>query len=224
MNNITLRFISGLILGTVFFIAIFTARPLLTIIIYIIAALMLIEWYDMIASGRRTNSGANRIDYIIGLILIPPAIASLLILSYIDINGGLLITYFTIIWSVDIAAMFGGKLIGGPKLAPRISPKKTISGLIVGVGCAAVSVNILINILPSRVNICRIYDLSQSKLTLFVIIIGIIAQMSDLTISIFKRKYNIKDTGTIIPGHGGVLDRFDSIILTAPLFATFFLR
>ena len=65
------------------------------------------------------------------------------------------------------------------------------------------------------------FDKSTYFLNLSVIIIAIIAQMSDLFVSYFKRKHKIKDTGTIILGHGGVLDRFDSIILTAPLIAIF---
>ena len=65
---------------------------------------------------------------------------------------------------------------------------------------------------------------SNVLLSFFALIIGVTAQISDLSISLLKRKFKIKDTGTIIPGHGGALDRFDSIILTAPLIALYLLN
>lgn len=213
MNNLALRIISGAVLGSIFLLSIFYMRPLFNIILYMIATLMLLEWYDM--------TKVSVISNIIGLILIPISIASLLLLSYIDYSGWLLITYFTIIWSVDIMAMFGGKLIGGYKLAPRISPNKTISGLLCGIFSAALLVNILSMISPSSINISEIF--LKTELTIYTLMFGILAQISDLTVSVFKRKFGIKDTGTIIPGHGGVLDRFDSIILTAPIFVLFIL-
>lgn len=214
MNNLALRIISGVALGSIFLLSIFYMRPLFDIILYIIATLMLLEWYDMTELSVMSN--------ITGLVLIPISIASLLLLSHIDYSGWLLITYFTIIWSVDIMAMFGGKLIGGYKLAPRISPNKTISGLLCGIFSAAICVNILSLISSYPAYIHEIF--SRTELTMYVLIFGILAQISDLTVSIFKRKFGIKDTGTIIPGHGGVLDRFDSIILTAPIFVLFVLK
>ena len=116
-------------------------------------------------------------------------------------------------------AMFGGKLIGGYKLAPRVSPNKTISGLLCGIFSAALFVNILSMISPSSIHIYEMF--SQIELTVYTLMFGVLAQISDLTVSVFKRKFGIKDTGKIIPGHGGVLDRFDSIILTAPIFVLF---
>jgi phosphatidate cytidylyltransferase len=113
--------------------------------------------------------------------------------------------------------MFVGKLIKGPKLAPSLSPKKTISGLLGGVAAAA--------ILPMLLNLVPAYSIatytSASKIILLYqfAFLGLTSQMSDLFISYFKRKFNIKDSGNLIPGHGGMLDRFDSIVLTAPIVA-----
>lgn len=211
MNNLALRIISGTVLGGIFLLSIFYMRPLFNIILYVIATLMLMEWYDMTKVSVASN--------ITGLMLISISIASLLLLSYIDYNGWLLISYFIIIWSVDIMAMFGGKLIGGYKLAPRVSPNKTISGLLCGIFSAALFVNILSMISPSSIHIYEMF--SQIELTVYTLMFGVLAQISDLTVSVFKRKFGIKDTGKIIPGHGGVLDRFDSIILTAPIFVLF---
>jgi len=213
-KNLLIRCLSGLVLGCFFIVAIFVVRPLFYIAIYSIAVVMLLEWYNITKTSLYHN--------LLGLLAIPIPIASLLLISYIDRSGWLLMTFFCIIWSVDIMAMFGGKLIGGPKLAPKTSPNKTISGLIIGVSSAIISVNIL-TLIPEY-SLPYMVAESNISLSFFALIIGIIAQISDLSISLLKRKFSIKDTGTIIPGHGGALDRFDSIILTAPLIALYLLN
>lgn len=213
-RNLLVRCLSGLALGCFFIEAIFFLRPLFYIAIYSIAAVMLFEWYNITKTSIYHN--------LIGLLAIPIPIASLLLISYVDQTGWLLMTFFCIIWSVDIMAMFGGKLIGGPKLAPKTSPNKTISGLLIGVSSAIISVNILT--LISDYKLPYMIDKSNISLSLFALIIGIIAQISDLSVSLIKRKFKIKDSGTIIPGHGGALDRFDSIILTAPLIALYLIN
>ena len=212
-NNLILRCISGAIIGIVFLIAIFIFRDLFNIICCLIAACMLLEWYNMTNKSYLCMS--------LGLILIPAPIVALLIISYIDKSGRLLATYFCIIWTVDIMAMFGGKLVGGKKLAPRISPNKTISGLVIGVLSAAITFQLL-SMLPNY-SLSIIGNNSNNLLIIYTIILGTMAQVSDLSISIFKRKFDIKDSGAIIPGHGGMLDRFDSIIITAPMVLFFLL-
>lgn len=212
-KNLLTRIKSGVLIGLLFIIAIFVFRPLFYILIYAIAALMLLEWYNM--------TKTSKLCCIIGQIIIPISIASILFISCIDQTGWLLFAYFSIIWSVDIMAMFGGKLIGGPKLAPTLSPQKTISGLFTGVFFATIIGNILV-IFPGY-NLPQLSDISTISLTIKYLIIGITAQISDLLVSYFKRRFKIKDSGAIIPGHGGALDRFDSIILTAPLIAIYFI-
>lgn len=213
-RNLLIRCLSGLALGCFFIVAIFFLRPLFYIALYSIATLMLLEWYNITKTSIYHN--------LIGLLAIPIPIASLLLISYIDQTGWLLMTFFCIVWSVDVMAMFGGKLIGGPKLAPKTSPNKTISGLAIGVLSAIISVNILT--LISGYTLPYMIDKSNISLSFFALVIGVIAQISDLSVSLIKRKFKIKDTGTIIPGHGGALDRFDSIILTAPLIALYLIN
>ena len=213
-RNLLIRCLSGLALGCFFIVAIFFLRPLFYIALYSIAALMLLEWYNITKTSIYHN--------LIGLLAIPIPIASLLLISYVDQTGWLLMTFFCIVWSVDVMAMFGGKLIGGPKLAPKTSPNKTVSGLVIGVLSAIISVNILT--LISGYTLPYMIDISNISLSFFALVIGVIAQISDLSVSLIKRKFKIKDTGTIIPGHGGALDRFDSIILTAPLIALYLIN
>lgn len=117
----------------------------------------------------------------------------------------------TMIWlgvvvvMTDTCAYFTGRTLGGPKLAPKISPKKTWSGLIGGIVGAAVSGGILAGIIDA--NIVTVAAVSG--------ILAVVAQIGDLAISKAKRAFNVKDSSNIIPGHGGVLDRFDGIIAVA---------
>ncbi|MDG1436654.1 MAG: phosphatidate cytidylyltransferase [Rickettsiaceae bacterium] len=207
-KNLLTRCFSGVFIVILFILSIFVLRPLFYVLFSFIAGFMLLEWRNM------TKNSTPFYRYL-GLILIPVPVISILLISYTDQTGWLLLTYFMIIWSVDVMAMLGGKLIGGPKLAPKLSPKKTISGLITGVLSAIIVVNLLV-LLPNYLE-PSMFPRTGISTSIFALIIGIIAQMSDLFISYFKRKFHLKDSGSIIPGHGGMLDRFDSIILTAPV-------
>lgn len=113
----------------------------------------------------------------------------------------------------DVCALAAGMMLGRHKLAPVLSPKKTIEGSIGGVlGSAAVSC--IVALLFHRID-------PSSELLPFFLIIGIcgsiIGQAGDLAASAIKRDHNIKDYGNLIPGHGGIMDRFDSVLFTAPL-------
>jgi phosphatidate cytidylyltransferase len=127
----------------------------------------------------------------------------------------LFILAFLTPWMCDSFAYFTGMAIGKHKLIPDVSPKKTVEGAIGGIvfGTAAI---VGYGALVGRY---LITDLNARILPLIVvgIILCIISQCGDLIASLIKRHYGIKDYGKIFPGHGGVLDRFDSIIVTAPI-------
>jgi phosphatidate cytidylyltransferase len=205
------RILSGIIIGILFISSILFYRNLFNILMFFVAFLMLLEWYKM------TEKSA--LFCLLGLIIIPLPIGSIFFISSIDKYGWILLAYFCVIWVVDIMAMVGGKLIGGPQLAPILSPKKTISGLVVGTISASL-VPLILGLLPSY-NVTYILPHSTPILCLLCFLTATIAQASDLFISFFKRRFGLKDSGNIIPGHGGVLDRFDSIVLTAPLVALY---
>lgn len=207
MTNIQIRVILGVIIGLLFILSIFIFRPLFYVVMYLVALMMLIEWYKITNQFLLYNY--------LGLIVVPMPIVSIMLISVYDKLGWVLITYFAIIWVVDTMAMFGGKLIKGPKLAPRLSPKKTFSGLFVGVVCG-MFVPYLLKLLPGYNLIYFTID-ANIKMFIYCFIFAMLAQASDLFVSFFKRKSKIKDSGNIIPAHGGMLDRFDSIILTAPV-------
>ena len=122
-----------------------------------------------------------------------------------DLENGLVVVVwiFLLVWSADSGAYVAGKLLQGPKLAPSISPKKTWSGL----GGAIVSAGIVGFLISRAVEIESIY--------LFVVIscvVGLISQLGDLLESATKRRFGLKDTGNLIPGHGGILDRVDALL------------
>ncbi|MCC8415843.1 MAG: phosphatidate cytidylyltransferase [Rickettsia endosymbiont of Gnoriste bilineata] len=211
-SNIATRILSALVIGPVFIISIISIKSLFYILMLLIAVGMLYEWYQM---TKPSITKSSFLYGLFGLIIIPIPIISLVIIATEDKNRWLLLLYFTIIWSVDVFAMIGGKNIGGIKLAPKISPNKTWSGLITGVLASGVAA-FLLSLLPGF-DLPTYYLLNKRHLIIAAFCLALIAQMSDLFISYFKRKFAIKDSGTIIPGHGGVLDRFDSIILTAPI-------
>lgn len=118
------------------------------------------------------------------------------------------------VWATDITAYFVGQAIGKRKLAPQVSPGKTLegslSGLVGGVVIAALVAKILPH-LPMGVS------LPLTKVLPLALVISIAGQVGDLCKSVLKRDIGIKDFGALIPGHGGVLDRFDSLLISAPL-------
>lgn len=123
---------------------------------------------------------------------------------------GLLLALWALalVWATDIGAYFAGRAIGGPKLAPRISPNKTWAGLVGGVLAAG----ILGTMLTWFAGLPWLLALASPLL-------GAVAQAGDLYESWLKRRANVKDSGHILPGHGGVLDRLDGMITAVPVAA-----
>ncbi len=106
------------------------------------------------------------------------------------------------VWATDIFAFFAGRAIGGPKLAPAISPGKTWAGLAGGVAAAALFGALL----------ARLADWNPAMTALAAAVLAVVAQGGDLFESWMKRRASVKDSGTLIPGHGGILDRVDGLI------------
>ncbi|MBR2033535.1 MAG: phosphatidate cytidylyltransferase [Alphaproteobacteria bacterium] len=123
--------------------------------------------------------------------------------------------FFIMVWAMDIGGFIIGCNLKGPKLAPKISPNKTWSGLIGGIVFAMVASYLYIWLL-AELSVIKVDDNTQ---TFFVVLGGIIAavsQIGDLIESAIKRKLGVKDSSSLIPGHGGVFDRVDGLIFAAP--------
>ena len=113
---------------------------------------------------------------------------------------------FITVWTVDIFAYISGRSFGGPKFAPRISPKKTWSGFIGGVSAGAIA---------GALFGAYIGNTSLVIIGVVSLVIGVISQLGDLFESAFKRHFNIKDASNLIPGHGGLFDRVDGLMFGA---------
>jgi phosphatidate cytidylyltransferase len=135
-----------------------------------------------------------------------PSIALIAIRQDPDYGFHAILYLFLVVWSADTGAFFTGRLIGGPKLAPVISPNKTWSGFIGG-ALAAGCVGTLFAIWLGRTSV--------PMLALVSIILAIVSQAGDLGESFLKRAFGVKNSSGLIPGHGGVLDRLDGLVLAA---------
>jgi len=127
-------------------------------------------------------------------------------------NGGwpMLLFVFISVWATDIGAYAVGRTLKGPKLAPAISPNKTWSGFFGGLGFAAIAA------------LCLSLALNASRpaqVVAMAIGLSLLGQGGDLFESAMKRKFGVKDSGNLIPGHGGMLDRIDALLWAAPAFA-----
>jgi phosphatidate cytidylyltransferase len=134
--------------------------------------------------------------------------------------AGAALVFFPLVvtWVCDSFAMFGGKTFGGPKLAPTVSPGKTRSGSIAGVaGAVLVAVVFGLFVFPGLG-----IEASLGELLLIAGVLSVVGQVGDLAESLFKREAGVKDSGTLIPGHGGVLDRLDSLYFVIPVAAALY--
>lgn len=131
--------------------------------------------------------------------------------------GGVAAVFFPLIvvWVCDTAAMFGGRIVGGARLAPTISPGKTRAGAIAGVLGGAVAAAIYAAVVFRRADI----EIGIASATLLGLVLTVVGQIGDLAESLIKREAGVKDSSTLIPGHGGVLDRLDSLYFVLPVTA-----
>lgn len=153
------------------------------------------------SNDRSTNLATFGFDYIA-----LPVIAILWLRN--DTQTGLLVVLFlfAIVWGTDIMGYVCGRYFGGPKLWPAVSPKKTWSGAIGGT-VAAIVAGILVGLFHP--------EASWLRLGLVAFCLSILSQCGDIFESAMKRHYNMKDSGRIIPGHGGLLDRVDGLLFAA---------
>ena len=158
--------------------------------------------------------------YLIGYILLPFIFIVKISFGINDYNPKIIIGLFILIWTNDTFAYLVGKSIGKNKLYERISPKKTIEGFLGGVVFA-----VFAGYLISKLYIKPNHNFSDKSIliwTMIALIVGVFGTIGDLIESKFKRIAEVKDSGKIMPGHGGILDRLDSVIFVAPIVYLFY--
>ncbi len=162
---------------------------------------------------------------LIGLLYIPYFLSHILYIRTMQFGNFYVWLVFLGAFMTDSCAFFAGKALGRHKLCPNISPKKTVEGAIggvVGCGLSFILFGIIINafftpwLAGQQMNLWMLFVLG--------IFAAMVSEIGDLVASMIKRQFGIKDFGNILPGHGGILDRCDSIVLVAPLIFLFILK
>jgi len=145
----------------------------------------------------------------LGMMYLSYAFACLILLHSLPQGASWTMIILGIMWAGDTAAYYGGRRFGGPKMAPLLSPKKTWSGAASGLAGSIAAAVLLAAILPGTFPL--------GKTALLALVVGVAGQLGDLIVSLWKRAKGVKDSGRIIPGHGGLLDRTDSLLLGFPV-------
>lgn len=154
---------------------------------------------------------AQPVQWLIGLLILLPAFQGLLLLKQWPLDNWLIVAVMVLVWVADIGAYFAGRAFGKRKLAPRVSPGKSWEGLVGGLVAS-----LLVTV---GVGIYRDWNSDDLLLALLgAAVVVLISVVGDLTESMFKRQAGIKDSSNLLPGHGGVLDRIDSLTAAVPVF------
>ncbi len=195
-SGLVTRLLSACVLIPPVIAAIYFGSPYFEFLILVGLVIMIWEWVAL--CDRRPAW------LIFGFIYIGLSSYSLIELRFqSELGFETVLWVFLLVWAADSGAYAAGRSVGGPKLAPKISPNKTVSGLIGGV-CAAGMVGFAGTLVLELENVI--------PLTLLSACLGGLSQGGDLLESWVKRRFNKKDAGSIIPGHGGVLDRVDGLL------------
>ena len=189
---------------------------LLAITIVVSVKCIIFLFYDSI----QKISTSSKYLYLLGYIILPFIFITKISFGVKDYNPKIIIGLFILIWTNDTFAYIVGKSIGKHKLLERISPKKTIEGFVGGIIFA-----VLAGFLISKFFIKASPKFSEKSIIIWcsiALIVGILGTIGDLIESKFKRIAGVKDSGKIMPGHGGILDRLDSVIFVAPFVFLFY--
>jgi phosphatidate cytidylyltransferase len=172
-----------------------------------VAAVLLIELF----TGQRFATALPVAGlWLFGAFYLGGMLGHLVLLRALEQGAGAVLFVVTVTWMVDSAAYFGGRRFGRHPLAPRISPKKTIEGAFAGLAGGMMTAIV--------VRLWWLPELSWAESVGAGLLLGCAGQLGDLAESMFKRYAGVKDSGGWIPGHGGLLDKVDSLVFTAPTF------
>lgn len=195
----------------------------------LVAIVIATAFFSLAAGMRRQDLRSALAGSGLSVLAIPYlglSLGSLVLLKDLDFGPFLLIYLFIVVWSGDIFAYYVGRAVGRHKLAPRISPGKTWEGAAASLAASVVLGSAFLHfaepITAAMFRIGAISGVATEARGFFTIvglsaILNVVAQVSDLLESFIKRAAGVKDSGVIVPGHGGVLDRIDALLFAAPL-------
>jgi phosphatidate cytidylyltransferase len=196
-RDLAVRTASAALLAPLALAAVWYDFPWFDLAMALLAVLMLAEWQRLVGGWRRPGWLALGGTYI-GL-----AVVAALWIRH-DAKLGLISVMWllAVVWATDIFAFFAGRRFGGRKLAPRISPGKTWSGLVGGMTAAALASAVF-----------AVWSATHwFSLAMWGAAVAVVSQAGDLAESAMKRRFGVKDSGHLIPGHGGILDRVDGLL------------
>jgi phosphatidate cytidylyltransferase len=241
-GELRLRIISGLVLGAAALAAAWFGGLIAGIVLGLACVIVYLEWsgitrtvhsvpplvMPVALAAAMVTAGLGHLDVATGVVLAALVLAAVasrngwqpggvlyaaaLGLSILALRlsaewGFLAIVFlFAVVWATDTGAYFAGRLIGGPKLWPAVSPKKTWAGAIGGLVAAVIAgfAVVLVGGLPA-----------SPMLAVAALVLSVVSQAGDLAESSLKRHFDVKDSGNIIPGHGGLMDRVDGLIFAS---------
>ncbi len=207
------RTLSGLVLAPLAVGFAYAGGFAFNILVLAAAAVMAYEWRRLCNGGDAPIRAVSvrRLWSVVGAVYVAvPCIAVVWLRADETFGRETILWLFAVVWANDIGAYFTGRWLGGPKLAPRISPKKTWAGLAGGIVCTA-AVGAATAALLQLPNPMTFVLLSAA--------LAVVAHAGDLWESMVKRRFHAKDSGRLIPGHGGLLDRLDGLMAAAPAVA-----
>jgi phosphatidate cytidylyltransferase len=195
-----------------------TPESCMTFILAVAAIMFMFMLYLLGVSifSKRSIPFSSISEVFISVTYVTVSLVLLSLLRYFDKRVGVfeVVLVFVVAWICDVFAFLVGSAIGKHKLIPEISPKKTVEGALGGIVFTAIAClvyGLLLELVVDGIEVNYIF------LAIIGVVLPIVAQLGDLVASLIKREYGIKDYGKIFPGHGGVMDRFDSVIALSPV-------
>lgn len=199
------------LLASLFIAYFYYYQPKIDVFSIIVAFIMVALFIELFRN--KPNSTENFNITIGGILYIPLLVGTLIGIRNFDTANATNFTFalFISIWICDSAAYYAGKYFGKKKIYPRVSPNKTVVGSTAGLIFAFITYMVM-----DKIGFIK-FDLDITQIIILSVISGVFGQAGDFVESLFKRDANVKDSGVLLLGHGGVLDRFDSLIIASPL-------
>jgi len=215
MSELNKRILSGLILAALLLGDVWLGQWWFVALLVIGSLVLAREYLRLIWRGW-PSARARALWVAFGIVYLGASVAGLWVARSVEQGFFVTMVLFGVVWATDIGAYAFGRMIGGPKIAPSISPSKTWAGLLGGIFTVAALILIVFTIQTEQWP--NQWGIALPLSMLGAVLIAVIAQAGDFFESWLKRRADMKDSGTLIPGHGGLFDRIDGLLPVAILF------